>query len=85
MTITKYRLDTEFEIVGMWTLRNQSLQEGIVGTLKYSKDEPVLELIDVFSKNNFGKDKLDYIIGFSKDGEIIIVRNALRLSWNIPS
>lgn len=90
-----YRIDTEFEMVGIWTLPGYSLSSGISGKLIFKDNKLRLELYGDFNdiKENDGvqylgieNEKEDYIFGFSQDGCTVIIEEAFRVKYkaNFP-
>lgn len=74
--MSAYRLDSEFQILGEWFLKNNTLDESIKGTLFYSEKEIILELYDAFG-NIFNDEysNLEFIYGFSTDGKTVLLNN----------
>lgn len=81
-----YRLDTDFEMIGIWTLSGYNLNSGISGKLTFKNNILLLDLYGDFNdlradnEIQFFGVKLvieEYIIGFSQDGYTVILENAI--------
>lgn len=89
-----YRLDTDFEMVGVWTIPGYNISTGITGKLTFKNNLLLLDLYDDINNikessaiQYIGADNVieEYIIGFSQDGYTIIIENAIRTNFNLNS
>ncbi|MBG9983231.1 hypothetical protein HZY86_09185 [Aerococcaceae bacterium DSM 111020] len=89
-----YRLDTDFEMVGVWTIPGYDISSGITGKLIFKNNSLLLNLYGDLNdiKEDSGVQYIgveqeieEYIIGFSQDGRIVIIENAMRTKYNLNS
>lgn len=83
----KYRLDTEFEMLGKFSLPGHSLDNGIAGKVIFKNNKLKLEIYGDLEDLKPSKDENgvqyyeglkneEYIVGFSNTGYTILIKNA---------
>jgi hypothetical protein len=86
MKLSDYNLLNDFEILGKWYLKNQTIDDAIDGTLHYSYDSILLNLNDTFGDDlieDYNKDLMKIVYGFSQNGKLIILKDCIPINGNM--
>lgn len=93
--IKNYRLDSDFEIMGSWTIPGYDIEkDGITGKLTFDDNDIEFELYGVFGfLNEVQNDEIfsfhllneEYIFGLNQDGYTIILHNAIQLKRDLSN
>lgn len=80
MKFKDYRLDKQFDILGIWYLEGDTIKNGVSGILHYNNENIELELFGAFGSEtiSFNGD-VEYvnILGFSQNGKHLMLNNCM--------
>ncbi|MGX7371406.1 hypothetical protein ACWOE5_03145 [Aerococcus sanguinicola] len=78
MRLSKYNLEEDFVIEGLWFLDGQNIRDHYFGSLTYNSDNIILRIqgLDVET------DQIQRLYGLSQDGKLIILNNIIMKKWN---
>lgn len=81
MSLSEYRLDKEFDILGTWFRVEESYEDGVKGKLHYSNESIILDLYDSLPALPMkASQEIARLYGYSTKGEFLILNYCMQVN-----